>query len=417
MDDKVESKEQVLMSFFQMTLLNEVFMGLTKDYYESRLKIVDTQLNINFAHAYLLLTGLKKDVFTGVYGLSTDDYVHKVFKPGYIKVEQLMFQNGYQFEMHLVTYTQTKQFAVLFSPSNNSKIDACEIAWQVQKIIQEQYESVFLGSNDAYCNFSVLSPVLHSYEEIHPAFLMLSELSNASFFMLEPTVMTQEQIMTRKVTLKREELYELLQLLCNAVIAGDVDTVKSITKDIFLVKLKLSFDRDLCESALSKLRRQTDRYAIAFDIKSMGEFDAVFKFDSYASVEQMYAAIEALLIHCTNVVKKSGWGLNSITLDALQYMNLHYHNSGLSLEEIASYVGVVPEYLSRKFKKDTSKTLIFYLTNLRIEQAKQMLSTGNMKVNEVADAVGLNPKYFSRVFKKHTNLAPHDYKKVQTETQ
>ena len=53
-----------------------------------------------------------------------------------------------------------------------------------------------------------------------------------------------------------------------------------------------------------------------------------------------------------------------------------------------------------------------YLTNLRMNKAKELLRTTQMRSSDVAYAVGYNdPHYFSYLFKKHTGVTPRDYRK------
>ena len=51
-----------------------------------------------------------------------------------------------------------------------------------------------------------------------------------------------------------------------------------------------------------------------------------------------------------------------------------------------------------------------YLNDLRIEKAKELISTNTMKLSDVASMVGFSDSlYFSRVFKKTTGIPPKEY--------
>lgn len=83
----------------------------------------------------------------------------------------------------------------------------------------------------------------------------------------------------------------------------------------------------------------------------------------------------------------------------------------LSLDMIASAVGLSPGYLSRLFCRQSGGTLVNYISGCRIERAKELLKYSNEKIYEIARQVGYeNPHYFSRIFKKHTGLTPYEYK-------
>jgi two-component system, response regulator YesN len=63
-------------------------------------------------------------------------------------------------------------------------------------------------------------------------------------------------------------------------------------------------------------------------------------------------------------------------------------------------------------------TLIDYINQLRIEEAKYLLDSGNASVTEVALSVGYNdPNYFSKVFTKLEHVTPHNYRKQKKGTE
>lgn len=79
----------------------------------------------------------------------------------------------------------------------------------------------------------------------------------------------------------------------------------------------------------------------------------------------------------------------------------------LSLEQIAEAVGVSPWHLSHVFSRTGEQSLFAYLTTVRIDKARALLTETSMNVSEVAYAVGYDdPNYFSKVFRKVTGKSP-----------
>ncbi|MFC5467981.1 helix-turn-helix domain-containing protein [Cohnella suwonensis] len=79
----------------------------------------------------------------------------------------------------------------------------------------------------------------------------------------------------------------------------------------------------------------------------------------------------------------------------------------LSVQEAAAHVNVHPGYLQRIFKAQTGRTLVAYLTELRMEKAKMLLLHTDIPIADVSDYVGAGSRqYFHEVFKKHTGLTP-----------
>lgn len=96
--------------------------------------------------------------------------------------------------------------------------------------------------------------------------------------------------------------------------------------------------------------------------------------------------------------------------EALNYISEHYADSDINITGIAKSLGVSEGHLSHVFKKETSYTVVGYLTQYRIHMAMQMLRDCRRKVYEVAEAVGYKDvAYFGSTFKKLTGLSPSEY--------
>ncbi|MCM3767804.1 response regulator [Neobacillus niacini] len=83
----------------------------------------------------------------------------------------------------------------------------------------------------------------------------------------------------------------------------------------------------------------------------------------------------------------------------------------ISLEDAAEYVDISPYYLSKLFKEQFSINFIDYVTQLRVERAKELMKNPDRSLKEICYDVGYkDPNYFSRVFKKITGFSPSEYR-------
>ena len=99
---------------------------------------------------------------------------------------------------------------------------------------------------------------------------------------------------------------------------------------------------------------------------------------------------------------------------AIDYVRENYSNKDLTVESMCSYLGISSAYFSTVFKKETGKTFINYLTDMRMEMAVRMLLDENEKTYVIAEAVGYSdPNYFSYAFKKKFGVSPSRYKSQQ----
>lgn len=83
----------------------------------------------------------------------------------------------------------------------------------------------------------------------------------------------------------------------------------------------------------------------------------------------------------------------------------------ISVEVLAELIFLSPNYLRTIFKDITGKTLLEYITQVRMEHACAMLQETNVRVHEIAKRVGYeSPSYFGSVFFKRTGLTPNQYR-------
>lgn len=96
----------------------------------------------------------------------------------------------------------------------------------------------------------------------------------------------------------------------------------------------------------------------------------------------------------------------------LEYISQNYDKQ-LKLEEAAEQVYITPAYLGIIFKKETGKNFTAYLTDLRMEKAKELLLDVRININEITYKVGYhNVRYFSRTFKEYVGITPKEYRKI-----
>lgn len=87
------------------------------------------------------------------------------------------------------------------------------------------------------------------------------------------------------------------------------------------------------------------------------------------------------------------------------------YSENLTINELAAQVYLTPTYLCLLFRQVTGTTINRYLTNVRMEKAKELLMDLSNKLYDVSYAVGyMNPSFFSRQFKKYVGCLPSEYR-------
>lgn len=137
----------------------------------------------------------------------------------------------------------------------------------------------------------------------------------------------------------------------------------------------------------------------------------------YKQLAHEYESFQAMLEHL--IVMLSGNTAssdshedisNSYFLKIMKYISTCYHDN-ISLADVAAVVNLSPNYISQVFKKATGSTFSHYLTNLRIDHAKKLLSTTDISINDISLQAGFNDYfYFLKTFKKYTGKTPSEYR-------
>lgn len=109
--------------------------------------------------------------------------------------------------------------------------------------------------------------------------------------------------------------------------------------------------------------------------------------------------------------ERSDAGIRRTIDQAMLYIQEHYMDN-ISLDSCADYTGTSPFLLSKSFKRVTGQNFIDYLTELRIEKAKELLRDTDLKMNDVAQQVGYQQSYFNRIFKKQEDITPTRYREL-----
>lgn len=93
------------------------------------------------------------------------------------------------------------------------------------------------------------------------------------------------------------------------------------------------------------------------------------------------------------------------------YIRAHYRDPDLSLNTLRDEFAISVSYFSAIFKTGTGCTFVEYLTMVRIEKARELLTLTDKRAGEIAEEVGFSdPHYFSVTFKRVTGVTPREYR-------
>lgn len=134
--------------------------------------------------------------------------------------------------------------------------------------------------------------------------------------------------------------------------------------------------------------------------------------DNIHSLGELSAWLKEKCSYIWNMLRKMRKNSTNVLTDkAKTYIEEHFAESNLSVEDLCKYLNVSATYFSVMFKKEMGMSFVSYLTKVRLEHAVELLNNTEDKSYIIAEKVGYTePNYFSYVFKKQYGVSPSKYR-------
>lgn len=96
---------------------------------------------------------------------------------------------------------------------------------------------------------------------------------------------------------------------------------------------------------------------------------------------------------------------------AVEYIHQNYQKD-LNMAQVSNYICMNYSLFSLTFKEYTGVNFVNYLKNIRIKEAKRLLTETDWKIADISHKVGYeNDKHFMKIFKNICGVSPSDYRK------
>ncbi len=119
---------------------------------------------------------------------------------------------------------------------------------------------------------------------------------------------------------------------------------------------------------------------------------------------------------CERIESRDEKPIPEVITEIMRIIRQRYSDN-LTIADIASQVYLAKTYICLLFKQETGETINEYITRVRMEKAKELLSNTDQKLADICTSIGYaEPSYFTKQFRKYTGMNPSDYRDVHRRT-
>ncbi|MDQ0192918.1 response regulator transcription factor [Paenibacillus wynnii] len=207
-----------------------------------------------------------------------------------------------------------------------------------------------------------------------------------------------EQALIR--TLKLGTVQELTETIDELFSGLDVDHVSTQDYQIFLLEIITSILRVAKEAG----SETTELFGPGFSSLMI-----MNRFNNLGEAKQWIISVCTRLMDNIATERQSSYKL--LIEQAKGYIRAHYEESDISVGKVCQHLHISTGYFSSIFKKEMKMTFVSYLLQIRLEAAKDLLRSTELKAFEIAEKIGFaDPNYFSFCFRKKYGQSPKEYK-------
>ena len=254
-----------------------------------------------------------------------------------------------------------------------------------------------------------ISQQIWSIENLRSAYADYQNDRNYKFFCSEIPLMSAEQMLKTQLNVKYAFINELLARIKDTLqYKAELNEAKTLIEELLLHHVKKSYNFGLyyyCHDSIIAFLDELFGHIVSERSATVIMADML----RYTSIEQECAGIINLLETLYN--RKHETSKGSFVYDTIAIIKKSYMED-IHVSDIAVQLHVSSTYLSKIFKGKTGQSVIKFLINYRVDQAKKMLVSTNDSITIVALKSGFqDARHFSKTFSRIVGMSPREYRK------
>lgn len=270
---------------------------------------------------------------------------------------------------------------------------------------------VRIGVGRAYTNLELLS---HSRIEACEA---LSSIGTAECVSYIDDIYVMRSLTTRKLDGEKRKIVAHFKAGRLEEMMSELTILAEIVRSESPVREGLPYPTSIRRTVLELLFEMMHISADAgVDVdKLLGYQDPyarVFAFNSTPIILSWFSEVACGLYQ--SICEISNNNQNMMLLKAQQCIEAHLADPGLCLSLVSDALSITPTYFSAFFIREVGVGFNEYITNLRIEKAKKLLSHTNRRISDISAECGFrSASYFNSVFRKVTGMSPGEFRNMK----
>ena len=254
--------------------------------------------------------------------------------------------------------------------------------------------------------FVCVSNTSHTLKELNNLFLKNDSMLKNIYLTDRVRILNTDEEKIRQPIYTEEEIMNLFRNM-----HYHTGKISEILMDFFhgfdVYKHTLGSISDACESLLEKV----NEYAVQNQVENCDLMERFYKKYLFCEdIEKIKKDFSEYFLVTLCAIHRKEKDQENLFNQINEYIDKNYRRK-LTLQILASRFYISPAYCSNLLKENLNMTFNDYISKIRIEKAKQLLSQTSISVAKVSDEIGYsNPKYFFKIFKSYTGLTPLEYR-------
>jgi two-component system response regulator YesN len=378
-------------SEFAIRLLNSNDkFDLSKEYHKLELANVSPESEFITVIVKIIDESFKKDFeYTG--------FRYKVLKnlENFMNIHNLRGISAFKDNSHLITH-------IFFNHKKTKELQENMLKDLFMKFcFNLDIEKYFISIGEKVTGISM---VRESYKT---AVLALQK----AFFESYSNVFYYNEEKSESYVFDEKKIYDFIKFLSEGKRNEAECIIYNLTSEIRKCKnTKINYIKDIYYKFLVEMEINASKYNA---ITLTGKINNDYLWKAFNNLQTLDEVMKFVLIRIADYFEtlEARKQDKSSIMKIISYIEKHYMNKDLSVKGISTSVYLSPAYMCTYFKQETGRTINQYITEYRLDKAKELLEEKANRVSDVAEMVGYSDgNYFTKLFKKSLGMTPSEFR-------